>query len=67
MRGKDKTTAGRLLLMISSASSPLAEGAEAQVIDQIRSLQIGAETLFLDSVTKHKILSNRLVVTMPIL
>ena len=66
MRGKDKTSAG-LLLMISSASSPLAEGAEAQVIDQIRSLQIGAETLFLDSVTKHKILSNRLVVTMPIL
>ena len=35
-----------LLLMISSASSPLAEGAEAQVIDQIHSLQIGAETLF---------------------
>ena len=45
MRGKDKTTAGPLL-MISSASSPLAKGAEAQVIDQIRSLQIGAETLF---------------------
>ena len=58
MRGKDKTTAGPLL-MISSASSPLAKGAEAQVIDQIRSLQIGAETLFRFG---DKILSNRLVV-----